>query len=182
MSRPAPFAFGRMAYPCVGVLVLLAFWQGLCVALSIHPSVLPTPMKVVAAMVEYGNTLVSGSWVSLKATLYGFALAILLGVPLALLLTTVRWVNLTFCPLAVGLQSVPKVALAPILLVWLGTGMASKLAMAWLVAFYPVVVDTAAGLQSTPKEILELARLSLTGLQDGPVPGRLALRTNGREG
>lgn len=158
MSRPSSFALGRMAYPCLGVLALLAIWQGLCVALSIHQAVLPTPLKVAAAMVEHGGTLVSESWVTLKATLYGFALAMLLGVPLAVLLTTVRWVNLTFYPLLVGLQSVPKVALAPILLVWLGTGMASKLAMAWLVAFFPVVVDTAAGLQSTPKEFLELAR------------------------
>jgi len=60
-------------------------------------------------------------------------------------------------PLLIALQSVPKVALAPILLVWLGTGIESKLAIAWLVAFFPIVVDTAAGLQSTPRELLELA-------------------------
>lgn len=158
MSRPMLSAIVRMAYPCAGVLMLLAIWQGLCVALSIPQSVLPTPLKVGAAVVEHGNTLVSEGWVTLKATLYGFALAMLLGVPLAVALTTFRWVNLTFYPLLVGLQSVPKVALAPILLVWLGTGMTSKLAMAWLVAFFPVVVDTAAGLQSTPRELLELAR------------------------
>ena len=63
-----------------------------------------------------------------------------------------------FYPLLIALQSVPKVALAPILLVWLGTGIESKLAIAWLVAFFPIVVDTAAGLRSTPRELLELAR------------------------
>jgi NitT/TauT family transport system permease protein len=52
---------------------------------------------------------------------------------------------------------VPKVALAPMILVWLGTGLESKLAIVWLVAFFPIIVDTAAGLRSTPKELIELA-------------------------
>jgi NitT/TauT family transport system permease protein len=68
-----------------------------------------------------------------------------------------RPLNLMFYPLLVGLQSVPKVALAPIILVWLGTGIESKLAIVWLVAFFPIIVDTTAGLQSTPKEFVELA-------------------------
>src|SRR4029079_1704749 len=54
-------------------------------------------------------------------------------------------------------QSLPKVALAPLILVWLGTGMESKLAIAWLVAFFPIVVDTATGLRNTPAEFLDLA-------------------------
>ncbi len=66
--------------------------------------------------------------------------------------------NLMFSPLLIALQSVPKVALAPIVLVWLGLGIESKLAIAWLVAFFPIVVDTAAGLRATPRELLELAR------------------------
>ena len=69
-----------------------------------------------------------------------------------------RPINLIFSPLLVGLQSVPKVALAPIILVWLGTGFQSKLAIVWLVAFFPIIVDTVAGLRSTPRELLELAR------------------------
>ena len=59
--------------------------------------------------------------------------------------------------LLIALQSVPKVALAPMILVWLGTGLESKLAIVWLVAFFPIIVDTAAGLRATPKELLELA-------------------------
>lgn len=110
------------------------------------------------ALLVNGHTLAIEGWITLKATMYGFALAMLLGLPLAVAVTTFRWVHLMFYPLLVGLQSVPKVALAPLLLVWLGTGMASKLALAWLVAFFPVVVDAAAGLHSTPKELLDLAR------------------------
>jgi len=69
-----------------------------------------------------------------------------------------RTLNLMFYPLLIATQSLPKVALAPLILVWLGLGIESKLAIAWLVAFFPIVVDTATGLRSTSPELLELAR------------------------
>ncbi|MGJ7498101.1 ABC transporter permease [Variovorax sp. RT4R15] len=151
-------AGGRLSYPIAGVILLLTVWQLVCMIWAVPTAVLPTPVKVAYAFAEHWQAIVEEGWVTLKATFYGFALSLVLGIPLAVAVTSFRWVNLTFYPLLVALQSVPKVALAPILLVWLGTGMSSKLALAWLVAFFPVVVDTAAGLQSTPKELLELAR------------------------
>lgn len=148
----------RLVLPVIGIVSVLALWQLACVGWSVPVAVLPTPVQVGRAIAQHWPSLLSEGWVTLKATLYGFALALLLGIPLAVAVSTFRWVNLMFYPLLVALQSVPKVALAPLLLVWLGVGIESKLAIAWLVAFFPVVVDTAAGLQSTPKELLELAR------------------------
>ena len=148
----------RIVYPLLGVVIVLALWQLTCVLWKMPEAVLPTPMNVARAIAKYWPALVSEGWVTLKATLYGFALALLLGIPIAVALSLSSWVNLMFYPLLVALQSVPKVALAPILLVWLGTGIESKLAIAWLVAFFPIVVDTAAGLQSTPRDLLELGR------------------------
>ncbi len=148
----------RALYPVVGVLLVLLAWQAACIAWKMPSAVLPTPVEVAQAVIKYAGVLAGEGWVTLKATLYGFGLALLIGIPIAVAVSSFRWVNLMFYPLLVALQSVPKVALAPILLVWLGTGMESKLAIAWLVAFFPVIVDTAAGLQSTPKELLELAR------------------------
>lgn len=148
----------RYVYPTLGILILLSVWQAICTIWSIPVAVLPTPFQVAGALAQHWQTLFEEGWVTLKATLYGFGLALLLGIPLAVALTSFRWMNLMFYPLLVALQSVPKVALAPLLLVWLGTGMESKLVIAWLVAFFPILVDTAAGLQATPKELLELAR------------------------
>jgi len=73
-------------------------------------------------------------------------------------MTYSRVANQMFYPLLVASQSIPKVAVAPILLVWFGTGIESKLAMAFVIAFFPIVVDTATGLRSTSPELLELAR------------------------
>src|SRR5665811_1235291 len=69
-----------------------------------------------------------------------------------------RVLNLTLYPILIATQSIPKVAVAPIILVWFGLGMQSKLVIAFLVAFFPIVVDTAAGMRATPAGLLELAR------------------------
>src|SRR5262249_29522889 len=140
---------------------VLACWLG-----NLPTVVLPTPDKVLFAFIKRFDLLMSEGWVTLKETLYGFILAVVLGIPIAVAVANSRPLNLMFYPLLIPLQSVPKVAVAPILLVWLGTGIESKLAIVWLVAFFPIIVDTTAGLRSTPRELLELANsLRATPLQ-----------------
>jgi NitT/TauT family transport system permease protein len=147
----------RFAYPAAGVVLILVIWTLACWLAAIPTVVLPSPGKVALALYRRSDLLVSEGWVTLEETLVGFALALLLGLPMAVAVANSRRLNLMFYPLLVALQSVPKVALAPILLVWLGTGLASKLAVVWLVAFFPIIIDTAAGLRATPRELLELA-------------------------
>ncbi len=147
----------RIGYPLLGLLLLLAVWALACWLVSIPTVVLPSPDKVLQAMVTRSDLLLDESLITLKETLFGFVLALALGLPLAVAVANSRPLNLMFYPLLIALQSVPKVALAPIVLVWFGTGMESKLAIVWLVAFFPIIVDTVAGLRSTPRELLELA-------------------------
>ncbi len=148
---------GRIGYPLLGLLLLLAVWTLACWLVSIPTVVLPSPDKVLQAIVTRSDLLLEESLITLKETLFGFLLALAVGLPLAVAVANSRPLNLMFYPLLIALQSVPKVALAPIVLVWFGTGMESKLAIVWLVAFFPIIVDTVAGLRSTPRELLELA-------------------------
>jgi NitT/TauT family transport system permease protein len=147
----------QVGYPFAGTVLLIALWAFLCVYGNIPTVVLPTPDKVLNAFIARFDLILSEGWVTLKETLYGFILALVIGIPMAVAVANSRALNLMFYPLLIGLQSVPKVALAPIILVWLGTGIESKLAIVWLVAFFPIIVDTVAGLRSTPRELLELA-------------------------
>jgi len=147
----------QILYPLAGVVVIIAVWVLACWLASIPTVVLPSPDKVLRSLIIRSDLLFSEGWITLKETLYGFLLALAIGLPLAVAVANSRALNLMFYPLLVGLQSVPKVALAPLTLVWLGTGIESKLAIVWLVAFFPIIVDTAAGLRATPKELLELA-------------------------
>ena len=156
----------QLGYPLLGLVLIVAAWALLCWFLNVPTAVLPSPDRVYYAFLARRDLLISEGWITLKETLYGFLLALAIGLPLAVAVANSRPVNLMFYPLLIALQSVPKVALAPIILVWLGTGLESKLAIVWLVAFFPIIVDTVAGLRSTPKELLELAHsLRATRLQ-----------------
>jgi len=147
----------RLAYPALGIVTIVLAWAAICHGLDIPPAVLPTPESVLLAFIQWFPILVQEGWITLQETVLGFLLALLVGIPLAVAIANSRPLNLMFYPLLVALQSVPKVALAPIVLVWLGTGLESKLAIVWLVAFFPIIIDTAAGLRATPRELIELA-------------------------
>jgi NitT/TauT family transport system permease protein len=147
----------RVLLPATGLALLILLWHFYVVAFDVAPAVLPKPMLVLDATLANWRLIVSEGWITLLESLYGFILAFVLGVPLAVAIAGSRTLNLMFYPLLIATQSLPKVALAPLILVWLGTGIESKLAIAWLVAFFPIVVDTATGLRNTPAEFLDLA-------------------------
>lgn len=147
-----------IAYPIVGIVVVLGLWQAYVTLFSVNAIVLPGPWAIAKASVRHFDTLLDQTWPTLAESIYGFALAVLIGVPLAVCVANSRILNLTFYPILIATQSIPKVAVAPIILVWFGTGMESKLVIAFLVAFFPIVVDTATGLRATPPGLLELAR------------------------
>ena len=148
----------RTLYPLVGLIAIVALWQGYVRLTGISRIVLPSPSDIFFASVHNYGLLLRETWPTLTATVFGFGIALALGIPLAVCVANSRLLNLALYPILVATQSVPKVAIAPIVLVWFGFGMQSKLAIAFLVAFFPIVVDTATGLRATPTGLLELAR------------------------
>ena len=148
----------RLLYPLIGFAVIIVLWQGYVDVAHVSKIVLPSPMDILHASWQRSDLLVRETVPTMLESLYGFALAIVIGIPLAVCVVSSRVLNLTMYPILIATQSVPKVAVAPIILVWFGLGMQSKLAIAFLVAFFPIVVDTATGLQATPPGLLELAR------------------------
>jgi NitT/TauT family transport system permease protein len=148
----------RLIYPLVGLLVIVVLWQGYVDLAQVSKIVLPSPMDILRASWQRSDLLLCETVPTALESLYGFALAVVIGIPLAVCVANSRILNLTLYPILIATQSVPKVAVAPIILVWFGLGMQSKLAIAFLVAFFPIVVDTATGLQATPAGLMELAR------------------------
>lgn len=145
-------------YPFLGFLVLLAIWQAYVALTHVSSDVLPSPLRIGQSATKNFGLLMKETWPTLLESAYGFLLAVLIGVPMAIAVVGSRLLNLTLYPIFVATQSIPKVAVAPIILVWFGLGLESKLAIAFLVAFFPVVVDTATGLAATPQGLIELAR------------------------
>ncbi len=156
----------RFIYPLAGTAIIILIWHYYVVLMQVPVVVLPTPLQVLKSMIDEARILAEEGWVTALECIYGFVLSLAIGIPIAVVMTYSRIANQMFYPLLVASQSIPKVAIAPILLVWFGTGIQSKLAMAFVIAFFPVVVDTATGLRSTSPDLIELARsLQCTRLQ-----------------
>lgn len=148
----------RSIFPLIGILVILIAWQIYTDVFNVSRVVLPSPTDIFFATTENFSQLARHAWPTFLECVLGFALAVGIGIPIAVALSSSVILNLTLYPILIAMQSVPKVAVAPIILVWFGLGMESKLAIAFLVAFFPIVVDTATGLNATPTGLLELAK------------------------
>jgi NitT/TauT family transport system permease protein len=145
-------------YPLVGIAVILAAWQVYVSAFGVSRIVLPGPLEILHASVDNWPILLKESWPTFLESVLGFAIALVVGIPVAVCVANSRVLNLTLYPILIATQSIPKVAVAPIILVWFGLGLQSKLVIAFLVAFFPIVVDTATGMRATPPGLIELAR------------------------
>jgi NitT/TauT family transport system permease protein len=142
----------------VGAVVLIGIWEAACRLFNVPPWLLPPPSRVFSEGYEILPILPVHLLATLLAILGGFALSIIVGIPLAVMIIYSPLLRRVIYPLILMLQSVPKVAIAPILLLWVGYGLRSGVVVAATVAFFPVVISTAAGLQSIDPELLELTR------------------------
>jgi NitT/TauT family transport system permease protein len=150
--------FENYGLPALTLLAMFVLWQGATKLFRIPVWLVPAPSDIVLAILERGHGLWIHIWITFYETLLGFGLAIVLGVPLAVAVVHSRVIGNAIYPLILITQSIPKVAFAPILLIWLGYGDFPKILVAFLVAFFPVVVDTATGLRSPAPQLLDLAR------------------------
>lgn len=145
-------------YPIVTVAVILLVWELAARAGYFPRYLLPAPTGVAARAAHFKGLILKELLVTLQETLVGFALSVVIGVPLAMALVSSRTFNRAVYPLLVASQVVPKVAVAPLFLVWFGFGLASKALIVFLVAFFPIVIDSVVGLQSTDLQKLYVAR------------------------
>ncbi|TCN43295.1 NitT/TauT family transport system permease protein [Kribbella orskensis] len=144
--------------PVVGLIAAIGLWWAATVVFTIEPFLLPSPLDVVETFLEQPGYLLKETGVSLLETMGGFLLAIVVGVPIALLIVRSAVLERLVYPLLLGVNAIPKIAIAPLLVVWMGFGMFPKVVMVLLVCFFPVVISTATGMKSTPVELVELLR------------------------
>ncbi|MFC3606231.1 ABC transporter permease [Stutzerimonas tarimensis] len=145
--------------PWLALVVLLLIWEGVCRGFSLPSFVLPSPSAIVTAAMRLGpGVWLDHTWATLRVTLMGYGLSILIGVPLAIALASSKLLSRTLYPLLVIVQSTPIVAVAPIIVVVMGAGDLPRVFITFLIAFFPIVVSTVTGLLATPGELIELSR------------------------
>jgi len=154
-----PSDTGRWLAPLVSFVLILALWQAVVVLLRLPRFILPPPLDVLTALVNNFPLLLRDTWVTMRETLLGFALSIVIAVPLAIGIASSATLRNGIYPFLLLGQSIPKQAIAPLLLLWIGYGEMPKILLAFLTAFFPIVVNTAIGLSMTPPEMRDLGRL-----------------------
>lgn len=135
-------------------VVFIGTWQLVTSFGLVSPIILPTPWETLKDMIFVGQNLLSGGymlgalWITVKEVIYGFALAIAIGFSLGVLVGETAFGEKAVMPYLVAIDTMPKVAFAPLFVAWLGFGIESKVALAAFIATFPIVVGTAAGLHA----------------------------------
>jgi NitT/TauT family transport system permease protein len=145
-------------FPSAVALLLLILWQIWVVTQEIPEAILPTPLVILDTIALRIELLIQHTWPTTRECLVGFLLSVVVGVGLGILLALSNFFRNGVYPLIVAFQVVPKVALAPLFIVWFGLGMESRIALAFVIAFFPMVVNTFAGIQSTDPVMIRMAK------------------------
>src|SRR5215470_8793356 len=149
---------GRIVWPVVVTALMLLAWELAVRMMGIRTIILPPPSAVVEVMVARYDLLLTHLWPSLYLTILGFLLSVVGGIFVAVLITYSTIVREGFYPVIVVSQVIPKISIAPLFIVWFGTGTMSSLLLAFLVAFFPMTINAAMGFESIDEDIQRMAR------------------------
>ncbi len=141
----------------VTTLVLLGAWQAIVMIFALPPFILPSPMAVFGKLISKPGLLWDHSLITLSEIVLGLLLGLFMGITLALQMLLFNPVRRWILPVLIASQAIPVFALAPILMLWFGYGMTSKVVMAALIIFFPVTTTCFDGLRHTPTGYLDLA-------------------------
>lgn len=152
----------RFASPIVRVLisalVIIGLWQAVVVMFEMPSFILPAPFEVFERLIQRHEVLLKHTWVTAQEILLGLLLGLSMGLFFALQMLLFKPVKRWLLPLLIASQAIPVFAIAPVLMLWLGYGMASKVVMAALIIFFPVTTCCYDGLRNTPSGYLDLAK------------------------
>jgi NitT/TauT family transport system permease protein len=154
------------AGPVISFILLLGLWEFLARSAGVPSLILPVPSQIIEDMSQNLPRFLEQGLVTGLEALGGFALAVAVGIPLAVAVSRSPGVKNIVYPMLLTSNSIPKIAIAPLFVLWLGYGAESKVLIAFLIAFFPVLINTVAGLNSVPTELVDL------GLSSGAGPVR----------
>ena len=138
--------------------VVFASWEAAVRLLSVPDYILPSPSVIFTKIVVSWQLLLANAFVTFQEIIIGFGMSVLIAIPLAIAVVYSRIFERVAFPFMVSLQTIPKVALAPILVMWLGYGIMPKVMVAFLISFFPIVINSVIGMRSAEKEMIYLVQ------------------------
>ena len=156
------FALPKNVRVTITFVVTIGVWQLAVLAFSPPEILVPSPLKVIQRIIMFPNFYFIHAWRTFSETVVGFGLAVVIGIALSILVISSRFLEETIYALLVAFNGIPKVAIAPLFVVWMGTGLPPKFAIAATIAVFVVVIDLVLGFRSVEREMIDLAK-SLQG-------------------
>lgn len=144
--------------PWVLTAAILVLWQFVCWAFSVSDFIFPSPVQIARALVEHAGPIGGHAWKTFWTTMAGFAIGVAVGVTLGAIVGSSRLIYTALYPLLVAFNSIPKAAFVPILVVWFGIGTIPAILTAFLICFFPIVVNVATGLATLEPELEDVLR------------------------
>jgi NitT/TauT family transport system permease protein len=146
--------------PALTFVLFLLAWRFVNGVLDVKPYILPPQERVLASFVEDGPYLLEQLWHTVKMSVVGYALAIAVGVSVAILFSQSKVLERSLYPYAILLQTTPIIAIAPLIVIWAGIGDNSVVIIAFIIALFPIIANTTLGLTSIDNNLLNLFRLN----------------------
>ena len=145
-------------YPIVFVLLLVSSWGFICMLEIVPPYMLPSPRDVILALVNDFPLLCDHALTTLSEALLGLSLSVVFGVLTAAFMDRFEFLYLAVYPVIVLTQTIPAIAIAPLLVLWMGFGIAPKVVLIFITCFFPISISTLSGLRSVDPDIVDLMR------------------------
>jgi NitT/TauT family transport system permease protein len=156
--KPLADWFRRRMGAIVVFALLFLLWEFGVRLLGIKEYLLPPPTKVWSEFLKRFDIVMGGAWVTTTEILAGYLLAVVVSVPLALSIAYSRFMEQAIYPVIVFLQIIPKIAIAPLFIIWFGFGFTPKLLLVFLLSFFPIVVSSIVGFKSVDPDVMDFAR------------------------
>jgi len=145
--------------PWLLLVAVIALWQAACVAFDVSEFIFPSPARIWTQLVEFKAIIAAHAWRTFWVTMAGFGLAIVVGVMLGFLIGSSRFAYAAVYPLMTAFNALPKAAFVPILVVWFGIGAGPAILTAFLISFFPIMVNIATGLATLEPELEDVLRV-----------------------
>ena len=155
-TRRATPRWLRGSTPVIALAALVLVWEIVVRSAQLPQWILPSPLDIGRIAIEWRADLLRHTWVTFYETVAGFVVALAIALPVAVMVALTPVLKNTVYPVLLALQSVPKVAIAPLITLWVGFGITPKVIVVFLVCFFPIVVSATAGLEGTTRSRLDL--------------------------
>jgi NitT/TauT family transport system permease protein len=155
----APNSKALRLAPLLLLIAVLLLWEILCRALQVSEFIFPAPSAIIASLVEFSGVIATHAWRTFWTTMVGFGIAIVVGVLLGFLIGSSRVAYAAVYPLMTAFNALPKAAFVPVLVVWFGIGAGPAILTAFLISFFPIMVNISTGLATLEPELEDVLRV-----------------------